>query len=128
MAKGKSYSNIPIPQEHRHVFNGRKQRTQKWSGAGIAAWCHYVAAVDEQVVYILDPPEAALTAAPPSSSSGGLNDLESLKGRTDSDIQVMVEVLFHCGIPTRMISPKRLTSLRREWKYALVLRHDLILG
>jgi len=114
---GKSYSNIPIPALHRHLFNNRKQRTKKWRGSGLVAWCHYLATVEDEVAYYADRPGAAATTIPPSGQEDAHRALEELKGRDDESIGVMATCLFRSG--RLHIEPAPLKALDAQWKVCL---------
>lgn len=111
---GKSYSNIPIPARHRHLFNNRKQRTKKWCGSGHAAWCHYLATVEDEVAYYANPPEAATTTVPPTGDEDDFQTLEELKGRDETSIATMAMTLFRCD--ELDIEPAPLRALKARWK------------
>lgn len=116
---GKSYSQIPIPIKHREAFKGRKQRTKKWSGSGITAWCHYLAEIDERVAYFADPPEAARLALPKPSRESDLDNLDALKGRSDAAIEEVAAYLFESKVVTERLSHDQLSAIRNGWDLAL---------
>ena len=116
---GKSYSQIPIPIKHRDAFKGRKQRTKKWSGSGITAWCHYLAQIDEQVAYFADPPEAARLALPKPSRQSDLDQLDALKGRGDAAIEEVAAYLFESKVVTGRLSQEQRSAIRNGWDIAL---------
>jgi predicted transcriptional regulator len=116
---GKSYSQIPIPAKHREACGGRKQRTKKWSGNGVTAWCHYLAQIDAQVAYFGDPPEAATLAALGPFGENDLDNLDALKGRSDAAIEEVAEYLFKSSVVAGRLSHDRLAAIRNGWDYAL---------
>jgi len=117
--RGKSYSNIPVPREHRHLFKNRKQRTKCWQGSGVAAWCHYLAAAKEEVAYFANPPEAARAAAAPDTLDDELHTLDQLKGRDDADIRMMADLLFHSEVVTGMMSERARDAMVAAWQLAV---------
>ncbi len=117
--RGKSYSNIPVPREHRHLFKNRKQRTKCWQGSGMAAWCYYLAAVKDEVAYYANPPEATRSPAPPDKLDDELDTLDQLKGRNDADIRMMANLLFHSEVVTGMMSRRAKDVMIAEWQLAV---------
>ena len=116
-ATGKSYSNIPVPARHRHLFNDRKQHTKKWRGHGVAAWCHYLAAVEDEVQRIADPPEAAAASASPTEKTDTFHTLEELKGKDHAHIGRMAVALFnHNGLGAKEAALK---TLKAQWNICL---------
>ena len=123
-ANGKSYSQIPIPTDYRGAFKGRNQRTKKWSGNGISAWCHYLAEIDDQVAYFANPPEAARLALPKLSRKNDLDNLDALKGRSDAKIGEVADYLFESRVVTKQVTSEQLAAIRNGWDWALSYFED----
>ena len=113
---GRSFSRIPIPPEHRHLFKGQRQHTKRWTGVGIAAWCHYLAGVENEVEYFKNPPEARRRPAPPTNDTS--EALEQLKGRNNVHIQAMADLYFKSAKVARLSEEARRT-IKGQWLIAL---------
>jgi len=115
-----SYSNIPVPAKHRHLFKDRIQHTNRWAGKGISAWCDYLAHVESLVRHYADPPEAVTAVAPRSSTGTDLDRIDQLKRRNDAEILLIVDTLLRAETITGQgISKAARTTLRAEFEVLL---------
>ena len=113
---GRSFSRIPIPPEHRHLFKGQRQRTKRWRGSGVAAWCHYVADVENEVEYFKSPPAARRRPAPPADDAS--EALEQMMGRSNVHIHAMADLFFKSARVARLSEQAR-STIKGQWLIAL---------
>ena len=107
---GATYSNIPIPAEHRK--DGKLQHMRRWPGQGAKAWGHYLVQVADDVARLAHPPRHSQQG----ERSSDHDALDELKGQQDADMATVQDVLFDSPIIMGTLgSPDARDSLKSEF-------------